>query len=189
MGKTGSDASGKMIREGLAAEGINIDSLGTSAQPSGTAWVMLDSAAENAIVVLPGANADLLPADVAAAQDLVAQAKVVFDQELPSDLDGFKDTVEASRAHDKLVVATLGSRGAFAWANGKAIHIPAPKVNAVDTTGAGDTFIGALADAISRGEDLFASVKWAVRASAFAVGHLGATTGMPTRDQVVQAQF
>ena len=118
-----------------------------------------------------------------------SEFECVFDQELPSDLDGFKDTVEASRAHDKLVVATLGSRGAFAWANGKAIHIPAPKVNAVDTTGAGDTFIGALADAISRGEDLFASVKWAVRASAFAVGHLGATTGMPTRDQVVQAQF
>lgn len=241
VGKTGTDAGGKMIRDGLTAEGINIDSLGKSDQHSGTAWVMLDPAAENAIVVIPGANADLLPADVTAARELIAGAKVVvcqyevpvatveaaaqvctqtfilnpapaapvsdellanltvlvvnetefecvFEQELPQDLEAFAAAVASSRAADKLVVATLGSRGAFAWTGAEAVHIPAPKVKVVDTTGAGDTFIGALADAISGGEDLFTAVKWAVQVSAFAVGQLGATTGMPTRSQVLQAQ-
>ena len=63
----------------------------------------------------------------------------------------------------------------------------APAVPVVDTTGAGDTFIGALADALSRGESPLGAARWAVHAASLSVGSLGATTGMPTRAQVLDA--
>jgi len=82
------------------------------------------------------------------------------------------------------VVVTIGSRGALVWEGDGVTHLPAPVVPVVDTTGAGDTFIGALADALSRGETLLPAALWAVHAAAVSVGALGATTGMPGAAEV-----
>ncbi|WP_250505567.1 ribokinase [Bowdeniella massiliensis] len=62
------------------------------------------------------------------------------------------------------VVVTLGSQGAAVFENvdAAAIHIPAPEVDAVDTSGAGDVFCGALACAVSRGVDLIEATEYAV---------------------------
>ncbi len=82
------------------------------------------------------------------------------------------------------VVVTLGGEGALVCAGEDVTAVPAPVVDVVDTTGAGDTFVGALADALSREEPLVGAVRWAVCAASLSTSALGATTGMPRREQV-----
>lgn len=85
----------------------------------------------------------------------------------------------------KTVVITLGGEGAAVWHDGKLTRIPAPKVTVVDTTGAGDTFVGALASEIARGSELLAAARVAVTAASLSTRQLGATTGMPRRGEVL----
>ena len=82
------------------------------------------------------------------------------------------------------VVITLGGRGAAVWQDGALSVMPAPAVDVVDTTGAGDTFVGALADALVRGLPLPEAARWAVVAASISTGSVGATGGMPGRPQV-----
>jgi ribokinase len=72
------------------------------------------------------------------------------------------------------VVVTLGSAGALVNAGGHVSSVPAPIVQAVDTTGAGDAFVGALAVRLAAGADLLASTRFAVRAASQTVGRRGA---------------
>lgn len=85
------------------------------------------------------------------------------------------------------VVVTLGSRGAVAVDAQGARHHAAPKVDVVDTTAAGDTFLGALAVALARdGADLDAAVRMGIRAGALCVGRPGAQPSIPQRDDVLR---
>ena len=72
------------------------------------------------------------------------------------------------------VVITLGSAGAVVAQGEDADHLPAPETEVVDTTGAGDAFMGALAVKLSRGEPLRGAVAYAVRVGAAAVAVAGA---------------
>jgi ribokinase len=79
-------------------------------------------------------------------------------------------------------VVTQGAGGAwYGDRTGVRKHVPAPVVEAVDTTGAGDAFIGALAVAWGEGRDLIDAVRWASAAGAAAVRRLGASSGLPQR--------
>jgi ribokinase len=83
------------------------------------------------------------------------------------------------------VVVTLGAAGALVVrTRGTAVAVPAPAVNPVDTTGAGDTFNGALAAALANGLDLDGAVRWAVAAAALSTTRRGARGGMPTRAEL-----
>ncbi|WP_419871362.1 ribokinase [Candidatus Pristimantibacillus sp. PTI5] len=83
------------------------------------------------------------------------------------------------------IVMTGGSKGAFyKTAGSEIVHEQGKKVEAVDTTGAGDTFNGALAVKLSEGASLDEAVKFAVAASALSVTKLGAQSGMPLRPDV-----
>ncbi|WP_341279297.1 ribokinase [Paenibacillus sp. FSL H8-0537] len=83
------------------------------------------------------------------------------------------------------IVMTAGSRGAYyKGADGELGHIPGHTVEVVDTTGAGDTFNGALAVKLSEGASLQEAVQFAVAASALSVTKLGAQSGMPLRQAV-----
>ncbi|WP_028612613.1 ribokinase [Paenibacillus harenae] len=83
------------------------------------------------------------------------------------------------------IVMTGGRKGAYyKLADGAIKNEPGRKVEAVDTTGAGDTFNGALAVKLSEGSTLEEAVRFAVAASALSVTKLGAQSGMPLRAEV-----
>jgi len=87
------------------------------------------------------------------------------------------------------VVITLGSQGALLITddeNGRArcISYPAPKVQVVDTTAAGDCFVGALTVAFTEGQSAEMALRFAVLASTLKVTKFGAQSGLPTREEV-----
>lgn len=82
------------------------------------------------------------------------------------------------------VVVTLGADGALVVAGDEVTHVPAVPVDAVDATGAGDAFCGALADALARGSSLVEAAEWAVRVAGISTTQRGAQTGMPRREDV-----
>ncbi|MFE3202613.1 ribokinase [Embleya sp. NPDC059237] len=99
-----------------------------------------------------------------------------------------RDALKVLRALDpspRSIVLTLGSAGALiAEADAEPVHIAAPAVTAVDTTGAGDAFTGALAWRLAAGDDLPAATRYAVRAGAAAVRRAGAQSSYPTPDEL-----
>jgi ribokinase len=180
----GNDAAAEQLRAHLRANDVGLDGLVTLPVPSGTAAIVVDAAAENSIVVAPGANAHLsvTSADVRA---VIADSDVVLLQlEIPiataiaaariGRSAGATVIVNASPAgakpHDLLalsesadvvvvneaearewhwpvphLVITRGPRGASYLGADERFDVPAPAVEAVDTTGAGDVFAGVLA--------------------------------------------
>ena len=83
-------------------------------------------------------------------------------------------------------VVTLGVAGAMVVTPADATHVPAPTVEPVDTTAAGDAFCGARADALVDGADLVRAAEWAVRVGAAATLRPGAQPSLPTRSEVDQ---
>jgi ribokinase len=91
---------------------------------------------------------------------------------------------EALRTPDRLAVVTLGARGAaFAGEHGSGTVAP-PKVDAVDSTGAGDSFCAALGLALAEGAEHVDAVRFACAAGAHAATVRGAEPGLPTRAEV-----
>ncbi len=82
------------------------------------------------------------------------------------------------------VVETRGTEGAIVHAEGVTTSLPAPSVEMVDTTGAGDCFSGVLAAALLEGLPLTEAARRAVVAASLSVSTPGARDGMPTRDQI-----
>lgn len=85
----------------------------------------------------------------------------------------------------KVVIITLGSKGALLFTGEKEILIPSPKVEALDTTAAGDIFNGAIAVAISEGAPLEKAVEFACNAAAISVTRMGAQASAPYRKEMV----
>lgn len=85
------------------------------------------------------------------------------------------------------VVVTLGAAGAVAADAAGCRHHPGMKVRAVDTTAAGDTFLGALTVALAQGDPLDAAVRNGIRAAALCVTQPGAQPSIPTRAAVAQS--
>ena len=84
----------------------------------------------------------------------------------------------------RAVVATLGARGAVVVTADGATAIPAFKAKVVDTTGAGDCFVGALAARLAAGATLVEAARYASAAAACSVERLGAAPSMPTAEDV-----
>lgn len=84
----------------------------------------------------------------------------------------------------KKVVITLGSDGAMLYEDGNSTIIPAHKVNAVDTTAAGDVYNGAMCAALAEGLSLVEALQFATKASAISVSRAGAQPSIPSREEV-----
>ena len=105
---------------------------------------------------------------------------------IPVDDDaGVRSAAEALLARGcSAVVIKLGEKGAFvAWGTVREM-VEGIRVQAVDTTAAGDAFAGALAVALAEGRDTVAAARFANLVGALSVTRMGAQPSMPTRDEV-----
>ena len=84
----------------------------------------------------------------------------------------------------RYVVVTLGSRGALLVADDTSTHVPASPVEAVDPTGAGDAFIGALAVFLGEGRSIEEAMRLAVAAAALSVTRVGTQVSFARRNEL-----
>ncbi len=102
-----------------------------------------------------------------------------------SDIESAKQAADIISAKGVgIVVITLGSQGALIKDNNEYHFIEAFKVDAVDTTAAGDTFCGTVCVGLSEGRSILDSVKLAARAAAITVTRMGAQTSIPYRSEL-----
>lgn len=87
---------------------------------------------------------------------------------------------------NKLIV-TMGSKGVYFNDGGKEVHVSSYKVTPLDTTGAGDTFNGAFAVALTAGLDMVASIRFGNLAAAISIQKFGAQSGMPTLEEMKES--
>jgi ribokinase len=241
ISKVGNDLFGQQAIRGFKAEGLDTDCISIDHDmPSGIAMITVNDCAENTIVIDPGANSRLVPADIDRAEEKINCADVLLLQlEIPVStveyaaeqgrrfakkiilnpapaypltdrllsmldiitpneteaeiLTGIKVT-DLHKAEEaacclaakgvKTVLITMGSRGVFCFFEGTGRIIPAPKVIAVDTTAAGDTFNGALAVGIAQGMGIENAIQFAVCAASISVTRYGAQASCPHINEV-----
>jgi ribokinase len=236
--RVGRDVFGEGTLQNYRAQGIDTRFvLFDEVRFSGVAPIFVDDNAQNFIVIVPGANLGLSPADVFAARDAIREADLVVCQlEVPVEttLEAFRtakaagvrtilnpapaaplpdelleltdicapnetetelltglpvrtlDEAEdaARRLLDRgpqVVILTLGERGVLLVNGCGAEHIPALPVEAVDPTGAGDAFIGALATFLGEGMLLGEAAQRANAVAAVSVTRIGTQVSFPTR--------
>ncbi|MHC5904418.1 ribokinase [Streptomyces sp. S6] len=125
-----------------------------------------------------------LPPELLAATDLL----VAGEYEAVT-LTDRTDPVEAAQHLLTLVpeaIVTLGAAGALyaTRATPTPLAVPAPHTTPVDTTAAGDTFVGALATALGEERPIHEALRWAAAAASLSVERLGASTSMPYRQEI-----
>ena len=242
VSRVGTRQHGEALLQALDSEGV--DCAGVVRDPlalPGIAVIMVASVGgENAIVYVPGSNADLSVADVEASHGALQAAAVVVAQlevpmpviqrafelareagaitvlnaapalAVPPALLALTDWLvvneteamlmsgapdERSAAQQLLergpqqVLVTLGAAGVLLCTAAGIEHLPAQIVVAVDTVGAGDTFVGGLATGLQEGRSAVDAVRLGQAAAAIAVSRSGVQTAMPFRAELGAAFF
>ncbi|TWV42715.1 ribokinase [Streptomyces misionensis] len=238
LARVGDDGHGRLLLDSLRSAGVDPAGVLAGGAPTGVALITVDPSGDNSIVVSPGANARLTPADVRAAEGLLRASRVVSAQlEIP--LETVEEVVRAlpsgtrfvlnpspprplpaevlaacdplivnehearvilggagagERPEDwargllalgpRSVVVTLGAEGALVYDGSGATRVASVKVDAVDTTGAGDAFTAALAWRLGTGASLAEAAGYAARVGAAAVTKPGAQESYPTAEEV-----
>lgn len=136
-------------------------------------------------VLNPAPAATDLPAEIYALTDVFCPNESEAELLLGCAISDAANAAETLRARGcGAVVLTLGSRGCLlATAEGTQL-IPGVPVQTVDTTGAGDSFVGSLAVRLARGESLAAAAAYANRVAALSVTRRGTQTSFPTADEL-----
>jgi ribokinase len=232
IGAVGDDSFGRTLVDHLTHQGINTKNIiEVKDVSSGIASIIL-SAADNSIIVVPGANNSITPEIIEKHEDIIRASSILLlqleiplesviraielakkhgvltilnpapIQKLPKNLLEMVDFVTPNEHEQELLFAsvegteqdlaelkkkcivTKGSKGVVIYKNGKKVEIPSIQVEAVDTTGAGDSFNGALAYALCEGLEIVESCRFANVVGAISVTKLGAQTGMPTKKEV-----
>ncbi len=238
VGRVGSDSFGPFLVENLKSNNVDTSQVLKTDSATGTAIIVVDANGQNSIVLSPGANGMVTPADVdsasfsnsgllllqleiptptvlraaqrarehgmqvilnpAPAKPLPAELLFNVDILIPNEselalLTGLPVT-DASSAEVaakeilkqgvKTVIVTLGSKGALLVTAIQVKHVDTYKVNVVDTTAAGDAFIGGFASAILSGKSLEDSVRYGCACGALATTKFGAQPSLPTKDEV-----
>lgn len=255
IGRVGGDNFGVFLVENLKSNRVDVSQIKTDDSATGTAVIVVDANGQNSIVISPGANGNLSPADVnpasflnsnlillqleiptptvlhaaqqarahrltvilnpAPAKPLPAELLSNVDILIPNEselslLTGLpvNDISSAEIAAKKIlqqgvktVIVTLGSKGALLVTDTQATHVNAWQVEAVDTTAAGDAFIGGFASKIiarsrssltptdaqesaSYAKEIENAVRYACACGALAVAKFGAQPSLPTKTEV-----
>ncbi|MCQ8191049.1 ribokinase [Streptomyces rugosispiralis] len=140
------------------------------------------------VVLNPSPTAPL-PNDVLAACDPLVvnehEARFLLSDDQVGSSDDPEEWADALLSRGpRSVVVTLGGEGALVADGDRTVLVPSPEVTAVDTTGAGDAFTGALAWRLGVGDDLVTAVRFAVRVGAAAVTRAGAQASFPSAEEV-----
>jgi ribokinase len=142
----------------------------------------------NVRVILNPAPAQALPPNLLRKVDVLTPNETEAERLAGGALvDPSRDVLTMLPTHGPgCVVMTCGARGCEVLAEEARQHVIGFHVEAVDTTGAGDCFNGALAVALARGLKMIDAARYANAAAALAVTHFGAQTTMPTDEEVQQ---
>ena len=210
----GGDEDGDWLLQRIRPYGVDVALVQRGVRPTGTAFITLDAAGENEIVVAPGANADLdvsrVPwdrfdvvlaqmevapnvIDEAAARSRafilnVAPAGAVRAETLARCAVVIANEIEAEMLDLSILehcVVTLGARGAVHYQRGREVtRSLAPTVASVDTVGAGDVFCAAYATQFARGVMAPAALRYSVAAGSLATLGRGAQGALPSESEV-----
>jgi len=126
-------------------------------------------------------------------QELSAELLELTDWLIPNETE-FRELHGTLPSNDEILksfrpgknsVVTLGSKGAvYVSADGQIHHAPAPQVTAVDTTGAGDAFVGSFAFAIASGKDPLEAMKFGIKIASLTVTRKGAQSSYPDQTEI-----
>jgi ribokinase len=130
-------------------------------------------------------------------QDLLEFVDVLLPNEyeaaLMASIPSLQSADDVRRAAEKLrslgvknLIVTMGSRGAMLFGQNMELQLPACSVQAVDTTAAGDCFVGALAVGLCEGKSIGAAAEFASAAAAISVTRDGAQPSLPRREEVIR---
>ena len=241
VGAVGRDGFAEPALELLQRGGVDLAGVRRVEAPTGVALILVDSAGENVIAVMPGANHSVAAAD-AAQLEFAAGDVLVLQLEVPvaalleaarraraagatvllnfapfradalpalsetthlivneNECEGIagiaglagaslqEQAAALANAYGLTVIVTLGRDGVLAAADGHVERAQALPVKAVDTVGAGDTFCGYLAAALSEAMTMPAVLSLAARAASLACTKSGAQPAMPERREVEEA--
>ncbi len=141
------------------------------------ATAILNAAPAAAVAELLG-DVDVLVVNEFEAQIVAGEPEPANDYEVLAKL--------LAERHDLAAVVTLGSDGAWLASSGQTTRIAAHPIEAVDSTGAGDTFVGALAAFLAQGHPIELAAQWASAAGAHACLRVGAQAGAPTLAELAE---
>ena len=120
--------------------------------------------------------------------ELSFYAGTIDVSETPTDQEIVSVARDLSVSDQQVILVTMGKRGALAVSGVHVIRIFGRQVNAVDTTGAGDCFVGAFGARLSQGGDLEAAMVFANIAASLSVQREGAGPSLPTAEEITAAQ-
>ena len=146
--------------------------------------------ARGALTILNPAPVRPLPRSVLQLVDILTpnetEARVLADRRADAFIEPEAVARDLIKSGVKQVVMTLGEKGALIVTATSCVPVPAIKMAAVDTTGAGDAFNAGLAVALASGADIEDAVRFAVITGGLAVTKEGVIPSLPGRDQVIQ---
>ena len=158
IARVGNDLFGPATIQNFQARGIDTSHIRqVNGVSSGVAPIFVDASGQNRILVVKGANDTLTAADVDAATDVLKHADcIVLQFEIP--LETVYYTVQFKKCAERFlacgvrcVIVTLGANGALLAGKDAMEHIPGFAVKTIDSTGAGDAFIGSFATFLGEG--------------------------------------
>ncbi len=141
-------------------------------------------------VLMNAAPAQDMPTEIMRKCDIIVvnevEAAFYMNEEMNTPEKAVEKINEMAREFDSNIVITLGAAGAVVCENGQTTFIPSHKVEAIETTGAGDSFIGGIGYGLLHGMTLTKACEFATSCSAITVCRLGAQDSMPVLNEVIQ---
>jgi ribokinase len=239
VGRVGKDSFGPELMDNLKRNHVDTTHVQTdSDSATGTAIIVVDAKGQNSIVLSPGGNGRVVPADLEQVpfrdyQLLLLQLEIPVEAvlaaaqrakesgvrvllnpapayTLPDALLSLPDFVVPNESELSLltnlpvndlrsaetaaktllergvqtVIVTLGANGALIVDREFTKHIPSFQVEVVDTTAAGDAFIGGFASALLQNKSLEETVRYGCACGALAATKFGAQPSLPTKEEV-----